>query len=432
MAGSGADISMPRLFVGLALSDASKQGCERLVKRLQREHPGASLAVQWSRPPWLHVTVRFIGTASWADARRLEEVLDCVAAGTKPFQLVLARGGVFYSRGRPSIFCVGLPEDDGGRSEFRRLARAVDGACYSIGLQIDSRQQTPHVTLGRVQQDAAELPALEMAVRELHLSEPVLVPVQELRLLRSSPDGGPGFTTVRSWPFIAPSEPSPSPGLSSTAVGGRFDSFGGPTADVWPPPPPPTPRSVEAGGLPAAAECLAGSLAWVVRDFDATDWGPECISLQRGALVELWEHQRGWAFISPQGSSRTAGAPLGWFPRAYLVQLSCGPALDDPVVFAGLGDNAPGVTASPPSPQQPPRGLVVLADFDAGNQIDGELCLSVKRGDVALLLRPPPGFENERGWAFAKVNGHGGWLPRSYLGPAAVHTFGHRPRRSSA
>ena len=287
MAGSGADISMPRLFVGLALSDASKQGCERLVRRLRREYPGASLAVQWSRPPWLHVTVRFIGTASWADARRLEEMLDCVAAGTKPFQLVLARGGVFYSRGRPSIFCVGLPEDDGGRSEFRRLARAVDGACYSIGLRIDSRQQTPHVTLGRVQQDAAQLPALEMALRELHLSEPVLVPVQELRLFRSSPDGGPGFTTVRSWPFIVPSEPSPSPGLSSTAVGGRFDSSGGPAADVWPPPPPPTPRSVEAGGLPAAAECRPSSPAMAEPTTEVAAFLAE--------LADIQDQQRGLA-----------------------------------------------------------------------------------------------------------------------------------------
>ena len=147
-AGSGADISLPRLFVGLALSDASKQGCERLVKQLQREHPGASLAVQWSRPPWLHFTVRFIGTASWADARRLEEILDSVAAGTKPFQLVLARGGVFYSRGRPSTFWVGLPEDDGGRSEFRRLAEAVAGACFRLAYRSTAGRKRPMSHLG--------------------------------------------------------------------------------------------------------------------------------------------------------------------------------------------------------------------------------------------------------------------------------------------
>jgi RNA 2',3'-cyclic 3'-phosphodiesterase len=150
-----------RLFVALDVPDAVRQAIATYVDDLRRVAPEA----KWVRADSYHITLKFIG--EWR--RDVSEVIEALQKVEAPPVTVSMRGnGFFPSEKVPRVFWVGIQAQilersaecgDGlpspsGRSEAPRttlslLARTVDEACSTLGIERESHEFSPHLTLAR-------------------------------------------------------------------------------------------------------------------------------------------------------------------------------------------------------------------------------------------------------------------------------------------
>jgi 2'-5' RNA ligase len=129
-----------RLFTGLAIPPDINLRLDELVQRLK---PLAR--IRWSPPSNFHITTKFIG--AWPEDR-LEELKGALAAlkGSGVFRIAIRGLGFFPNARRPRIFWSGV---DGGNA-LVQLAAAVDRACATLGVEVEKKAYSPHLTLARI------------------------------------------------------------------------------------------------------------------------------------------------------------------------------------------------------------------------------------------------------------------------------------------
>ncbi len=173
-----------RLFVALDIPDAVRQAIASYVGDLRRVAPDA----KWVRDESYHITLKFIG--EWRrDVREVIDALQKVEAAT--VTLTMRGNGFFPNPRSPRVFWVGIETQsmersaecgDGlpspgsptrkrwggspseavweqGPSPARRseapltplslLSHQVDEACSTLGIEPESRDFSPHLTLAR-------------------------------------------------------------------------------------------------------------------------------------------------------------------------------------------------------------------------------------------------------------------------------------------
>jgi 2'-5' RNA ligase len=126
---------MQRLFVALDLPRYHKDA----IEAIQRGLPD----VRWTDPETLHVTLAFIGEVDNGVFKDAMEALSHVH--TRPFPLELKGLGHFPPRGPVRQIWVGVRLDP----ELGRLQRRVARALTDVGVKLDKRKFTPHVTVAR-------------------------------------------------------------------------------------------------------------------------------------------------------------------------------------------------------------------------------------------------------------------------------------------
>lgn len=129
-----------RLFTALDPPDALRDDLTTLQS-------SEALSARWTDPEQFHVTLRFIGDVSEAEATRYEKSLADVDA--PPVQCVPQQPSgldVLPSRRSPRVLMLGLERTD----SMMALYDAVSDALESEGLDPEDRKFRPHVTLGRL------------------------------------------------------------------------------------------------------------------------------------------------------------------------------------------------------------------------------------------------------------------------------------------
>jgi 2'-5' RNA ligase len=126
---------MHRLFVALDLPGYHKDA----IEAIQRGLPD----VRWTDPDTLHVTLAFIGDVDNGVFKDAMEALSHVH--TRPFPLELQGLGHFPPRGPIRQLWVGVRPEP----ELDRLQRRVARALADVGVKLDKRKFTPHVTVAR-------------------------------------------------------------------------------------------------------------------------------------------------------------------------------------------------------------------------------------------------------------------------------------------
>jgi 2'-5' RNA ligase len=103
----------------------------------------------WTRPEQLHLTLRFLGEVEVALRATLEAALARVAV--EPFVLPVGGLGGFPPRGPARVLWIGVGH---GHPRLHQLRQQIDDALLGAGLALDVRSFQPHVTLGRVKDEA--------------------------------------------------------------------------------------------------------------------------------------------------------------------------------------------------------------------------------------------------------------------------------------
>ena len=113
-----------------------------------RESAGP-LPVSWVSPDNVHVTVKFLGGIAEARIPPLVTALQAAMTTVAPFALELGGLGAFPSVTRPRVLWAGISR---GGSNLMALAGRVDDALAAEGVARESREFSPHVTIGRVRE----------------------------------------------------------------------------------------------------------------------------------------------------------------------------------------------------------------------------------------------------------------------------------------
>jgi len=145
-----------RLFTAIDIPEDVMEGLRSLLKRLK---PLAKLS--WSPVENLHITTKFIG--EWPE-ERLDEMKRALAATPAPFPVEIAvRGlGWFPNERRPRVFWAGIE----GGEPLRSLAHATEQAVAQLGVPVEERPYSPHLTLARIK-EAVPLDTLRQALQAM-------------------------------------------------------------------------------------------------------------------------------------------------------------------------------------------------------------------------------------------------------------------------
>jgi 2'-5' RNA ligase len=142
-----------RLFTAIDIPDELR---ERLRELLARWKPLAR--IHWSPVANLHITTKFIG--EWPEAR-VEEIKIALHAMAPmgAFDISVHGMGWFPDNRRPRVLWAGI---EGGEA-LGKLAHATEQAVAALGVPVEERVYSPHLTLARIR-EAVPLNALIGAV----------------------------------------------------------------------------------------------------------------------------------------------------------------------------------------------------------------------------------------------------------------------------
>lgn len=131
-----------RLFAAIDIPDDLKDALRSFVSRLR---PTAK--INWSPIANLHVTTKFIG--EWP-TERLDEMKRTLASVPRSGGIDITVKGIgwFPNQHRPRVFWTGV---DGGEA-LPALARATEQAVAKLGIPVEERIYSPHLTLGRIRE----------------------------------------------------------------------------------------------------------------------------------------------------------------------------------------------------------------------------------------------------------------------------------------
>ena len=139
-----------RLFTAIDIPTDVKDHILALLNRLR---PLAKIS--WSPVENLHITTKFIG--EWPDPR-LDEIKRALSAVSPAaaFDIEVRGLGWFPNPRHPRVFWVGV---DGGQP-LRALAHATEQAVAALGVPVEQRPYSPHLTLARIKDRVALEPGI--------------------------------------------------------------------------------------------------------------------------------------------------------------------------------------------------------------------------------------------------------------------------------
>jgi len=132
-----------RTFIAIDLDPSLKERVALLVQKLSRANPN----VKWIGSDSMHLTLKFLGEISEAQAEEVKAALQAVAGRHHPFELGLKGTGTFPPGSRnPRVLWAGFEP----REELTALQAEIEDELARKGFPKEDRPFHPHLTLGRV------------------------------------------------------------------------------------------------------------------------------------------------------------------------------------------------------------------------------------------------------------------------------------------
>jgi len=171
---SGEQGPRARLFVAILLPESVREAIARVVEPFREglDH------VRWVRTEQLHLTLRFIGDV---DRPRVPDLGAALAGALRPLPgltLGITGGGAFPSPLRPSVLWAGVTPDE----RLSAIHAATEAAVVEVGIEADTRDFHPHITVGRIRR-GRRAPGAGRVMEGLPLE--TTAPVREVSLVES-------------------------------------------------------------------------------------------------------------------------------------------------------------------------------------------------------------------------------------------------------
>jgi 2'-5' RNA ligase len=169
-----------RSFIAIELPPAIHQKLAAII--LSLKGPRTS-AVRWVPANNIHLTMKFLGDVSPANMDTLMEMLKAEVSQQHSFSIKISDVGAFPSPHRPRVLWVGVSAPP----QLGSLVRLVESETTKLGYAPEDRPFSPHLTLGRVSQNATpdEVHQVAEALAGVKVGELGIAEVHEVVLFKS-------------------------------------------------------------------------------------------------------------------------------------------------------------------------------------------------------------------------------------------------------
>ncbi len=182
-----------RLFVALEIPSTVRENFAGFLKPLR----ALSSQPRWARAESLHVTLKFIGEVPSAKLDAIRAALATVRSDREV--TIDFRGlGFFPDETHARVFWAGLDAS----SNLKTLALDIDHATERLGIPVEQRPFSPHLTLARFQPPG--LPETLRAVMQENAARDFgSLKAGQFHLIESKlKTSGAEYTTLESFPFV--------------------------------------------------------------------------------------------------------------------------------------------------------------------------------------------------------------------------------------
>lgn len=184
-----------RAFVAVDVDARLREQVARLQDAFRPAAPGA----KWVDPSLCHITLKFLGYVAPERLQPIGQACRRAAEVVGPFGLAFRGVGAFPRWRGARVLWMGL---DSVHSPLIALHHAVESELAPVGFEPEGRPFAPHLTLARFKQPPAR--AVEEIARQFEAAHFGVVPVQELRLMRSElRPSGPIYSVIESFALLA-------------------------------------------------------------------------------------------------------------------------------------------------------------------------------------------------------------------------------------
>ena len=189
-----------RAFIAIELPNDVKDTVALIIKRLR---PAQYRYVKWVAPSGTHLTIKFLGNTSTGQLPQITDIMKTAAKKVPPIELRLGGLGMFPNEQRPRVLWVAL---EGNTEPLATMQREIEKALEPLGFAPESRAFTPHLTLGRLRDNASPDERREIGgvVKTKKIDYDARFTLQELSLMKSTlTPTGAIYNRLDSAPFLA-------------------------------------------------------------------------------------------------------------------------------------------------------------------------------------------------------------------------------------
>jgi RNA 2',3'-cyclic 3'-phosphodiesterase len=182
-----------RLFVALDLRKEVREAMRELITSLR---PNAENA-RWVSPDGMHITLKFIGHVDAAKAGSIRAALTH-SHSSQPVDMHFRGVGFFPNDKRPRVVWCGIEASP----NLAQLAAQIERALEPLGIERESRDFAPHLTLARLN-PPARADELVRAANELKLRDFGSARETEFHLFESiTKPSGAEYKKLATYPFL--------------------------------------------------------------------------------------------------------------------------------------------------------------------------------------------------------------------------------------
>jgi 2'-5' RNA ligase len=182
---------MLRSFIAIEmpaeLQDAMDKSTDGLKKALARP------LVRWVPPHNVHLTLKFLGDVSPANLELLAQALKVEAGQHTSFSISIGGLGVFPNLRRPRVVWIGIEAP----AALQALHHGIEVAAAHLGYEPENRPFSPHLTIGRVNQNtsASDIQQIRAALEQTSVGSLGAVAVEAMHIFKSDLQPGGAIYT---------------------------------------------------------------------------------------------------------------------------------------------------------------------------------------------------------------------------------------------
>ena len=174
-----------RLFIAIPIPPPA----QALIATITETLDEGGTPVRWTASGSAHLTLHFLGEVDPARAELLRLAFPRFAGSQSAFDLQTDALGCFPDEGPPRVIWLGLTGDTRELGDFQRT---LGVSLRKLAIQSEDRSFRPHITLGRVRDEASGVEGeslrariLDPAVNKRCLDASTPIPVRQIQLVRS-------------------------------------------------------------------------------------------------------------------------------------------------------------------------------------------------------------------------------------------------------